>query len=221
MARGIAYGLRGTAHDIVLGSRDAAKAEALAAEMGEEQARRYRGATLEAAVARADVCFLAVPWEAALETAAALREALAGRVLVDLTNPLAPTWDRLIVADGTSAAEELARHGVWCDVICLTSADLVFRACQARQGLLTASSWILDELFPASRQAPIVSVLDGHPHTLSFLGSIHGNRQTHLGVHDFGQVGDIEDLYRHYGIDTETIVGAAYDLLDNRSSRQS
>jgi pyruvate dehydrogenase E1 component len=34
-----------------------------------------------------------------------------------------------------------------------------------------------------------------------------------LGVADFGQSGDVEDLYRHFGIDTETIVGAALDLL--------
>ena len=34
-----------------------------------------------------------------------------------------------------------------------------------------------------------------------------------LGVADFGQSGDVEDLYRHVGIDTETIVGAALDLL--------
>jgi pyruvate dehydrogenase E1 component len=33
-------------------------------------------------------------------------------------------------------------------------------------------------------------------------------------VADFGQWGDVEDLYRHFGIDTETIVGAALDLLD-------
>ena len=35
-----------------------------------------------------------------------------------------------------------------------------------------------------------------------------------LGVSDFGQSGDVEDLYRHVGIDADTIVGAAVDLLD-------
>jgi pyruvate dehydrogenase E1 component len=34
-----------------------------------------------------------------------------------------------------------------------------------------------------------------------------------LGVQDFGQSGDVQDLYRHFGIDTDTIVGAALDLL--------
>ena len=38
-----------------------------------------------------------------------------------------------------------------------------------------------------------------------------------LGVDDFGQSGDVEDLYRNFGIDTETIVGAALDLLEDPS----
>jgi pyruvate dehydrogenase E1 component len=58
-----------------------------------------------------------------------------------------------------------------------------------------------------------VSVLDGHPHTLSFLAAVNGTRIAALGVQDFGQSGDVEDLYRYYGIDAETIVGAALDLL--------
>jgi pyruvate dehydrogenase E1 component len=36
-----------------------------------------------------------------------------------------------------------------------------------------------------------------------------------LGVNDFGQSGDVEDLYRTFGIDADTIVGAALDLLDS------
>jgi pyruvate dehydrogenase E1 component len=32
-------------------------------------------------------------------------------------------------------------------------------------------------------------------------------------VSDFGQSGDVDDLYRIFGIDAETIVGAALDLL--------
>ncbi len=57
-------------------------------------------------------------------------------------------------------------------------------------------------------------MLDGHPHTLSFLSAIRGAPIACLGVSDFGQSGDVEDLYRHFGIDTETIIGAAIDLLE-------
>jgi pyruvate dehydrogenase E1 component len=65
-----------------------------------------------------------------------------------------------------------------------------------------------------NRAAPIVAVLDGHPHTLSFLSAIRRMPIASLGVSDFGQSGDVEDLYRHVGIDTDTVVGAALDLTD-------
>ena len=113
-----------------------------------------------------------------------------------------------------AAADLLAAAEVACDVVCLTSADLVFRALQARQGLQNGVSDILDELFPPDRVAPIVTVLDGHPHTLAFLSAIRCAPIASLGVSEFGQSGDVEDLYRHFGIDTETIVGAAIDLLE-------
>jgi pyruvate dehydrogenase E1 component len=114
------------------------------------------------------------------------------------------------------AADELTGADVAVDVVCLTSADLIHRALQARSGLAGGNDSVLERLFPAARAAraaPIVSVLDGHPHTLSFLAAVNGSRVAALGVHDFGQSGDVEDLYRYYGIDAETIVGSALDLM--------
>ena len=84
---------------------------------------------------------------------------------------------------------------------------------QARNGLLDGDDSVLDSLFPAERAAPIVTVLDGHPHTLSASSAaIRSMPIASLGVQDFGQSGDIDDLYRHFGIDSETIVGAALDV---------
>ncbi|HEY1594043.1 MAG TPA: hypothetical protein VGF74_01505 [Thermoleophilaceae bacterium] len=118
-----------------------------------------------------------------------------------------------IMPEVVAAADELAESGVACDVVCLTSADLVFRALQSRQGLAEGDHGILDELFPPERAAPIVSVLDGHPHTLSFLSATRCVPIACLGVDDFGQSGDVPDLYRAFGVDVDTIVGAASDLI--------
>jgi pyruvate dehydrogenase E1 component len=121
-----------------------------------------------------------------------------------------------VMPEVVAAADELARVGIHADVICLTSADLIFRAVQAREGLQQGDDSILDELFPAGRAAPIVSVLDGHPHTLGFLSTINRQRITSLGVADFGESGDIDDLYEHFGIDVDTIVGTAIDATRPR-----
>jgi len=99
------------------------------------------------------------------------------------------------------------------EVICLTSADLLFRAFRARAGLGEDGSAILDELLPADRAAPMVTVLDGAPNALAFVAAVNGVPLTPLGVTRFGQSGDLEDVYRHHGIDTETVVGAALDLV--------
>jgi pyruvate dehydrogenase E1 component len=122
-----------------------------------------------------------------------------------------------VLPEAVAAAQELTEAGIPCDAVCLTSPDLIFRALQARQGLGDGDDAILQELFPADRAAPIVSVLDGHPHTLSFLSAVRCVPIACLGVSDFGQSGDVDDLYRYFGIDTGTIVGAALDLLEART----
>ncbi|HEX8975820.1 MAG TPA: 1-deoxy-D-xylulose-5-phosphate synthase N-terminal domain-containing protein [Solirubrobacteraceae bacterium] len=119
-----------------------------------------------------------------------------------------------VVPEAVAAASELAEAGIGCDVVCLTSADLIFRAFQARQGLAEGDDAILEELFGGERALPLVTVLDGHPHTLSFLAAVTRRPIACLGVSDFGQSGDVEDLYRYFGLDAGTIVGAALDLLE-------
>ncbi len=73
--------------------------------------------------------------------------------------------------------------------------------------------WILEQAFPAARATPLVTVLDGHPHTLSFLATVNRVPHAALGVAQFGQSGAIEDLYRYNGIDTDSIIRAALDLV--------
>lgn len=118
-----------------------------------------------------------------------------------------------IMPEVLRAAEELDAAGVAVDVLCVTSSDLLFRATQARQGLAPGDDQILTELLPPARASPIVTVLDGHPHTLAFLAGVNQTPIATLGVQGFGQSGDVDDLYRYFGIDTDTVVGAALDLI--------
>ncbi|OMI35544.1 transketolase-like TK C-terminal-containing protein [Streptomyces sparsogenes] len=119
-----------------------------------------------------------------------------------------------LVPEALAAADRLAALGHGADVVCVTSPDLLFRALQARRGLSQDPSWVLDQVFPADRATPLVTVLDGHPHTLAFLGTIHNTPVTTLGVTRFGQSGSIEDVYRYHGIDTDSLITAALDLVD-------
>jgi pyruvate dehydrogenase E1 component len=67
-------------------------------------------------------------------------------------------------------------------------------------------------LAPLPRDCGIVTVIDGHPATLGWLGSVRGHRVEALGVEQFGQTGSIDDLYRYYGIDANAIIDAAESL---------
>jgi pyruvate dehydrogenase E1 component len=118
-----------------------------------------------------------------------------------------------IVPEALAAAERLAQVGIPADVVCVTSPDLLHRALRARQGLEEAPTWVLDQAFPATRATPLVTVLDGHPHTLEFLATIHRVANVPLGVTRFGQAGALDDVYRYHGIDADSIARAAMDVL--------
>jgi pyruvate dehydrogenase E1 component len=116
-----------------------------------------------------------------------------------------------VVTEALAAADRLTTEGTPADVVCVTSPGLLFEALQARHGSADGPTWILDQVFPAARATPLVTVLDGHPHTLTFLGTINQVRTVPLGVTRFGQVGSVDDVYRYHGIDTGSIVRAGLD----------
>ena len=119
-----------------------------------------------------------------------------------------------VVPEALAAADRLAAQGVAAEVVCVTSPDLLYRALRARQGHESAETWVLDQVFPPDRAAPMVTVLDGHPHTLSFLATINRVKHSALGVTGFGQSGALDDVYRLHGIDADSITAASLDLVD-------
>lgn len=62
-------------------------------------------------------------------------------------------------------------------------------------------------------RSALVTVIDGAPATLSWLGGVKGQRVTALGVNAFGQTGDIPDLYRHFGLDAAAIAEACRSAM--------
>jgi pyruvate dehydrogenase E1 component len=117
-----------------------------------------------------------------------------------------------VVPEALAAAERLDADGIPAEVVCVTSPGLLFKALRARQGRDDAPAWILDQVFPAARATPLVTVLDGHPHTLAFLATINQVPAITLGVTRFGQSGSIQDVYRYHGIDTDSIIRASLDV---------
>jgi 8-hydroxy-5-deazaflavin:NADPH oxidoreductase len=111
MGRGIGHRLVAGGHEVTIVDRDPEEAGRLAKEL---RAAAQGGATVEAAgptsELRGEVVVLAVYYPEALELARELGDRLAGKVVLEISNPLNQTLDELATAPGTSAAEELAER---------------------------------------------------------------------------------------------------------------
>jgi 8-hydroxy-5-deazaflavin:NADPH oxidoreductase len=109
MGRGIGHRLVAGGHSVTIVDRDPEEAKQLAEEL---RGAAEGGATVEAdgpgAELRGEVMILAVYYPGDLEIVRDLGEELAGKVVVDISNPLNQTFDALATAPGTSAAEEVA-----------------------------------------------------------------------------------------------------------------
>jgi pyruvate dehydrogenase E1 component len=109
-----------------------------------------------------------------------------------------------LVPEALAALEELRDDIPGAGLLLVTSADRLHADWRANAGLGTAARL----LAPLASDAALVTVLDGHPATLSWLGAVLGHRVWPLGTHRFGQSADIPDLYAAAGLDTGSILDA-------------
>lgn len=106
-------------------------------------------------------------------------------------------------------------------VLAVTSADRLHSGWSAAQrararGDGRVGSHVERLLQQVPRDCLLVTIIDGHPATLSWLGGVCGHRCLPLGVEHFGQTGTIGDLYRHFGIDSASIVSRVSNLTAGR-----
>lgn len=124
-----------------------------------------------------------------------------------------------MVPEAVKAANILLEEGIPVNVLNLTSPRSLYEKWQGqfsgqRSNSPDSQGDPFADLIPTSeRRAPIVTVLDGASHSLSWLGSICSSSVISLGVDQFGQSGTRADLYRHYGIDAASIADAGFEAL--------
>lgn len=107
-ARGMATAIAGrtikAGHSVEVISRDPAKAQALADKLGTGATTGTYGAA-----PAGDIVILAVPYSAAAAAVADFGNALDGKVIIDITNPVAPDLSGLVTPSGSSGAQEIAK----------------------------------------------------------------------------------------------------------------
>jgi NADPH-dependent F420 reductase len=105
--QGLAYRLARAGQKVIIGSRAADRAQAVAEELG----HGVEGADNAECARRSDIVIVAVPWEGHAKTLESLREELAGKLVVDCVNPLG--FDKkgayaLQVEEGSAAQQAAA-----------------------------------------------------------------------------------------------------------------
>ncbi|MBZ0140209.1 MAG: transketolase [Pseudorhodoplanes sp.] len=155
------------------------------------------------------------------------------RAIVDgaywLRNP-GPNAQVVVAYTGAVAPEAIQAVGLMAEdrrdvgLLAVTSADRLNAGWTAAQrarerGFVHARSHIERLFADVPAHCGLVTVLDGHPATLAWLGAVNGQRVRALGVEHFGQTGSLPDLYRHYGIDANAIVAAAQSIAPGRPIR--
>ncbi|WP_456318777.1 1-deoxy-D-xylulose-5-phosphate synthase N-terminal domain-containing protein [Belnapia arida] len=131
------------------------------------------------------------------------------RIAIAYQGPVAP--------EAVAAFEELRTEEPGAGLLAITSPDRLHAEWLASRrkarGGFGAPSWVEQLLAPLAPDAALVTVLDGHPAAHAWLGAVRGQRVVPLGVDHFGQAGDIPDLYREYGLDTDSILDACAQAL--------
>jgi pyruvate dehydrogenase E1 component len=132
--------------------------------------------------------------------------------------------DAAIAFTGAITPEVLTAHAMMADdlpglgLLMITSPDLLHRGWSARHadrwtGGSRAPAHIETLLGSLAQTAGLVTIVDGAPSTLSWLGAVRGMRVSPLGTDRFGQTGDLLDLYGRYRLDAEAIVDAVAELI--------
>jgi pyruvate dehydrogenase E1 component len=132
------------------------------------------------------------------------------RIAIAYQGPVAP--------EAEAAFAELSVEEDGAGLLAITSPDRLYAEWldvgrRRRAGERAGPAHIERLLAPLAPKAALVTVLDGHPAAHAWLGAVRGQRVFPLGVDRFGQSGDIPDLYRAYGLDTEAILDACAAAL--------
>jgi len=134
-----------------------------------------------------------------------------------------------LTTEAIKASEELLKHGVYANVIVVTSPDLLCGILAhendysyLKQGIKVNSDLHIrpvdhlngaELVTVAGRRVPIVSVHDGEAGLLDNLGSIIGVKQESLAVRKHSKCGRPKDIYEYHHMDYKSVIEACGKVL--------
>lgn len=129
-----------------------------------------------------------------------------------------------MIPEAVEASSRLLKENIFVNVINVTGPGPLYRDYQERVHAIIEGSerddvFLEDVISVPERAASVVTLVDGHPHSLAWIGSALGTNVLPLGVVKFGQSGTREDVYRDCRIDTESVISACRCAIQSSEKR--
>ena len=129
-------------------------------------------------------------------------------IVILFSGPLGPEVQEVI---------ELLQEDIELGIMVVTSSERLYKDWKnhtSNNSLTFKSSSYIESLFSiAPENVSIVTILDGHSSSLAWVGGAVKRKSISLGIDEFGQSGNLKDLYRKYKIDSEAVIDACAKIL--------
>ena len=124
----------------------------------------------------------------------------------------------VMVPEAIKASNNLLEEGIFANVINVTGPGPLYREFQKSIRASISSRYensrFLSDVVPEEdRLSPLITLADGHPHSLAWLGGALCSPTFPLGVTEYGQSGNPPELYEEYGIDVQNIMATVFSSL--------
>jgi pyruvate dehydrogenase E1 component len=127
----------------------------------------------------------------------------ASKVCIAFVGAVAPE----AIAASNELAQKLGKESV--SLLQITSADALYDDYHNNGDGDKDQSHVQELFRDLPRECVLITVIDGSPTTLAWLGSVKGHKCRSHGVTHFGQCGDVTDLYQHFHLDKDSLVQSA------------
>jgi len=117
-------------------------------------------------------------------------------------------YQGVIANEVVEAASMLGERFKDIGILSVTSSDNLFHEWKNTSSSFSsqkAHSHIETLLSSVPKDTKLITVIDGHPMTLSWIGSVYGHKTITLGVDRFGQTGNVKELLTEFAIDSGNI----------------
>ena len=111
-----------------------------------------------------------------------------------------------MISEVLKLQKEIQEEEVNLGILIVSSPDKIYTDWEKSKNKDREISHIEKILKKADENSTLITIIDGHSSALAWLGSVRGHKVYPLGVREFGQSGDLNEIYEYSNIDFKSII---------------